>query len=389
MTSFHRRAFLRSSAGTVAALLAAQNTPAGETALHGGTKKIRLAVVRADTHAYYYGVMIEQCDPLRLQKNDYVVHHYASNIYRADVLTVPQVDGFEIAKIYDSDAGKARAFSETFKDRPVVCEKLEQMVEGIDAAFIADCDGSGSDHLKLAQPFLRRGIPTFVDKPFALALQDAVEIVRLAKEHNAPLLNASILSYVPAATHFKRRFDEIQTVYWPVPAEKAKQPIGVGVVKGVGGAFSQALAGKAAGGGLEERMAYIIHGVCLALNLFGRGLVEWIEVMGDLPLEYVHLHLKNGTEVIIINTSTDAFPETCTFYASVYGKYGEIHSNPIGDPEFLGGAAIILTMFREMVRTRKPPVPYGEFVEPIAIIEAARLAQKKGSKVFLSDVWKG
>ncbi|OHB82157.1 MAG: hypothetical protein A2W31_14475, partial [Planctomycetes bacterium RBG_16_64_10] len=262
-------------------------------------------------------------------------------------------------------------------------------LDGIDAVFVADCDGGGGDHLRLARPFLAQGIPSFVDKPFALTLQDALEIVRLAEQHQAPLFSASILSYVPAATHFKNRFHEIQTVYWPVPAEQPEQPIGVGVVKGVGGAFSQALAGKGIRGGLEQRMAYIIHGVCLALNLFGQGLVEWVEAMGDLPLEYVHLHLKNQTDVMLLNTSTDTFAETCTFYASAYGKYGAVHSNPIGDPEFLGGAAIILQMFRAMVQTGKVPVPYRNLVEPIAIIEAAQLAQQNGSKVLLQDVWKG
>jgi predicted dehydrogenase len=389
MASLDRRSFLYGSASAAAALLgASQGISGAENPRADDKKRIRLGMVRADTHAYYFGIMLDQCDPLQLQKNDYVVHHYASNIYRPDVLTMQQISGFEITKVYDADRKKARAFSETFQGRPAVCESLGQMVDQIDAVFIADCDGGGGDHLDLARPFLRRGIPSFVDKPFALTLNDALEIVRLAQKHKAPLFNASILSYVPAAAHFKARFDEIRTVYWPVPAEKPEQPIGVGVVKGVGGAFSQALAGAGVRGGLEQRMAYIIHGVCLALNLFGKGGVQWVEAMGELPLEYVHLHLENKTEVIILNTSTDAFPETCTFYASAYGKYGAVHSNPIGDPEFPGGAAIILRRFREMVRTGKPPVPYRELLEPIAIIEAARRAQERGSKVFLKDVWK-
>ena len=134
-------------------------------------------------------------------------------------------------------------------------------------------------------------------------------------------------------------------------------------------------------------MAYIIHGVCLALNLFGKG-VEWVETMGALPLEYMHLHLKSGIEVMILNTSTDIFPEDCSFYASAYSKYGAVHSNPIGDPEFIGGAEKILRMFKAMVQTGKPPVAYRDLVEPIAVIEAAQLAQTRGSAVYLKEVWK-
>ncbi len=350
-------------------------------------KKIRLGFARVDTHSYYFGAMLAECDPLLLQKHDYVVHHYFSNIYDAGVLTMPQIDGFEIAAIYDSDQAKAQQFSETFKDVPVVCKDLKDMVGEVDAVFISDCDGCGDDHLKLATPFLEKGIPTFVDKPFALTLNDAQQIVKLAQKNNAPLFNASILSYVPAAVHFKNRFAEFTDTYWPIPS-KGDREVKLGLVKGVGGAFSQALSGESVTSGLEDRMAYIIHGVALGLNLFGTG-VEWVEAMGELPLEYFHLHLNSGINVMILNTSTEAFPETCSFYVSAYGKFGAIHSGPIGDPEFLGGAEKILHIFREMVKTKKPPKDYDDFIEPIAVIEAGQQAQQQARRVYIKDVWKG
>jgi len=348
--------------------------------------RIRLGVVRADTHGYYYGIMLEKCDPLLLQKHDYVVHHYASNIYDPTLLTVPRVPGFEIVKVYDYDPDNARAFSETFLGKPAVCRSLEEMTTDVDAVFIADCDGGGGDHLRLAEPFLKKGIATFVDKPFALTLADALEIVRLAEEHKAPLFNASILTHVPAADRFRRRFEEIAGAYWPVPQKAPATAIGLGVIKGVGGAFSQKLSGTAVSGGLEDRMAYIIHGVSLALNLFGKG-VEWVEAMGALPLEYLHLHLPSGVEILILNTSTDVFPESCSFYASAYSKYGAVHSGPIGDPQFLGGGEKILQLFRQMLETGQPPTPYRDIIEHIAVIEAGQLAQRNGARVYLKDVW--
>jgi hypothetical protein len=350
-------------------------------------KKIRLGMVRADTHGYYYGIMLDKCDPLVLQKNDYVVHHYASSIYDAESLSAPRVPGFEITRIYDEDFARAQRFSETFGGRPVPCRKLEDVADGVDAVAIMDCDGGGGDHLKFATPSLKRGIPTFVDKPFASTLKDARAIVRLARKSGAPLFNASILTYVPAADHFKSRFDEIRKAYWPLPAGVSEAPLLQGVVKGVGGAFSQDLSGKAITGGIEDRLAYIIHGVSLALNLFGTG-VEWVEAMGALPLEYLHLHLHNGNDVVILNTSTDVFPETCSFYASAYSRFGAVNSPPIGDPEFLGGGQKIMQMFRKMVRSGVAPVDYEDFLEHIAVVEAAQIAQDKGSRVELNTVWR-
>jgi hypothetical protein len=349
-------------------------------------RRIRLGVIRADTHGYYYGVMLDACDPLLLQKHNYVCHHYATGIYLPDRIYAPQVPGFEIVRIYDTEHQRAQQFSEVFLGKPVVCDKLEEVCKDVDAVAIYDCDGGGGDHLRLATPSLRQGIPTFVDKPFASTLADAQEIVRLARRHRTPLFNASILSYVPAAAQFKARFDEIRTGYYPLPNGQSSAPIGLGVVKGVGGAFSQELSGQAVNGGIEQRLAYLIHGVALALNLFGTG-VEWVETMGTLPLEYVHLHLESGVEVMILNTHADMFPELCSFYASAYSKFGAVHSNAIGDPEFLGGGQRIMEVFRDMVRSGKPPVAYESFLEHIAVIEAAHLAQQKGQRVSMKDVW--
>lgn len=349
-------------------------------------KPIKLGFVRADTHAYYYGIMLHECDSKKLQQYNYVVHHYATGIYDPVKITVPQVDGFEIAAIYDRDEKAARLFSDTFKGAPAVCTSLEDMADNVDAVFVADCDLHGADHLELSQPFLAKGLPTFVDKPFASKLADAQQIARLASDNNAPMFNASILSYVPAAAQFRARFNEIATTYYPVPDEQPDEPVvRLGLVKGVGGAFSQELAGKGVDGGLESRMAYIIHGVALALHLFD-GPVEWVEAMGMLPLENLRLHLASGADVVILNTPGEVFPETCSFYASAYSKYGAVHSGPIGDPQFLGGAAIILEKFRDMVRTGTPPVEYDEFVHHIAVIEAADRAQQKGERVYIKEL---
>src|SRR3990167_8660355 len=106
-------------------------------------KKIRLGIVRCDTHGYYFGAMLDKCDPLLLQKNNYVVHHYFSDIYDAKRLTMPGIAGFEIVKAYDYNPENAKNFSETFYSRPHVCETLEEMTDDIDAVFIADCDGGG------------------------------------------------------------------------------------------------------------------------------------------------------------------------------------------------------------------------------------------------------
>ena len=387
----------------VAACAASEKPPApsGErpkTVAKG--RKIRLAVLRCDTHAYYYGAMMARCDPLLLEKHNKIVHFYATDWYDPKHVTFPAIHDFEIVNCWDYDVRNARKFSETFLGTPKVCETLEEAAEGVDAVFLADCDGGGGDHLKLARPFIERGIPIFVDKPFALTMKDAEEIVALARRYKTPMYNSSILSEVIEAENFKRRFDEIgprgadwvslsQGAVGLATRPHAVPGVKLGVVKGVGGALSQENLGQRdRQGGIEDRLAYLIHGIALGLNVFGKG-VEWVEAMGTLPLEYVHLHLANGRDVMILNPTVDVFPERCSFYVEAYSKTGALHSRAIGDPEFIHGADRIVGKFRDMVRTGKPPVAYEDILEQIAVVEATQIAQKTGKRVLVADVLSG
>ena len=341
-------------------------------------KKIKVGVIRCDTHGYYFGAQMDyqHVIPEKLMEYNYVVDYYYQDIYDPlRLANLPKVSGFEIVKCYDYERERAENFSETFSGRPQVCDSVEEMTEGIDAIFVGDCDGGGGDHLALATPFLKKGIPTFVDKPFTSTLADAKAIIRLAEKHGAPLYNDSILSVVPAADLFKRRFPEIGEAT-------------VGVVKGVGGAISQENVGQREFGGIEDRLAYIIHGIALALNLFGSD-VEFVEAMGTLPLEYLHLHMKSGKEVMILNTSIEHFPEACNFFAAAYSKGGAVTSREIGDFQFIFGGQKILQNFKKMILTGQPPRAYDDILLHIAIVEAGQIAQSSGQAVFIEDVLKG
>jgi virulence factor len=65
----------------------------------------------------------------------------------------------------------------------------------VDAVLIEAVDGSV--HLARALPFLERGIPTYVDKPFACSLADAKTMMDLAMTRHIPLMSSSSLRYAP------------------------------------------------------------------------------------------------------------------------------------------------------------------------------------------------
>lgn len=65
----------------------------------------------------------------------------------------------------------------------------------VDAVMIESVDGSV--HLARALPFLKKGMPTYVDKPFACSLADAKEMFKVAMESHVPLMSSSSLRYAP------------------------------------------------------------------------------------------------------------------------------------------------------------------------------------------------
>ena len=337
-------------------------------------KAIRVGIIRCDMHAIYYGTLMDRHDPLMLrgpgltktgtikyswQSGGAHFYHYTS--YGDPTrMTVPRVSGFRIARLWDRDRDVAEVASELFYGRPKVCETYEEVSDDVDMVFIADCNGDGSDHLKLATPGLQKRVPTFVDKPFAYDVKEAAEIVRLAKKRHTPVLSLSILRTVPQAAQFSQRFDEIGGAHF-------------GTIKGGG-----------------TTMAGHIHAISLAQHVFGDG-VESVSCMGKNPLAFVHLDYggRKGRPSSGVALDCDSGPTPhCAFFVSAYGPAGAIHSPEIGDWVFPWGAAKNMEIAKQMVRSGKPPVAYDEMIENIAVATAARRAQKLGRTVRLREVWR-
>lgn len=70
---------------------------------------------------------------------------------------------------------------------------LDALLDNVDGVLVLAV--SGNRHLELARPALERGLPTYVDKPLACTLADAMEIRRLASAHGARCYSASSLRF--------------------------------------------------------------------------------------------------------------------------------------------------------------------------------------------------
>jgi len=354
------------AAGTPVALESGPSVPEGQ--------HIRAGLIRADSHGAYFAALMAEIDPhlfnapaTDMEKPPYSwmtgsYHPYFFESADITKMTAPFVGGFEIVKVWDEHPEAARAFSRLMKGKPRVCRTFEEVSDGVDLVLIADCNYDGSDHLKLAAPGLRKGVATFIDKPFAFDLKDARAIIALARENSAPLYSSSILSTLPHAARFRSRIPEIGEAQF-------------GIVRGGGPSF----AGQ-------------IHAIALALHVFGDG-VERVDSMGDAPLEYVRLDWGKQDERprdgAVLNCRGGRMSIHSGFYVSAFSDKGAIHSQGFDSFTYTHGAARIVEEIRKMVRTGKPPLEYDKLLEPIAVAAAARLSHADRRPVTLKEVMEG
>ena len=354
-------------------------------------KAYRVAMLSLETgpglecHSWHYAPFMAECDAAVMREMYPGIFIWFTDGGHWDTLSrIERVPGFEITKVWDiQNTERSGRLARLLTGNPQVCEKLAQTFEDIDAAFICDGGGDGTLHLEHAKPFLERGIPVFMDKPFANTYDDAKVMVTLAEKTGTPLFTASILSHVNEIEHFHRRWKEIP-------------PPGVGVVKGVG-----------------PSLGAVIHTLALAQGVFGTG-VEWVECMGmpppealslrredlgkagpfavgDLPLEVMMLRYPDERQVIVLNTRYDRMDWfSCEVWSAAPRRNPPprmyLRSLEIGDAEYLGGTFNIVRLFKQMLDTTKPPISYEVPLELIAIVEAGRQAQRTRRRVFLKDI---
>ena len=72
-------------------------------------------------------------------------------------------------------------------------ERSDAFVDSADAVMITA--RHGGLRLEYARPYLEKGMPVLLDKPITASIPDMEEIVRLAKEHHAPICGGSCLVF--------------------------------------------------------------------------------------------------------------------------------------------------------------------------------------------------
>ena len=132
-----------------------------------------------------------------------------------------QFPGTELTHIWGETEELAHRASEKSKIPNIVKKPIEMLGE-IDALIVDH--RHPKYHLEPAIPFIKEGIPTFIDKPFCYRLAEGRKFLELAEKYNAPVTSYSTIAHSEATFDIKKQVKEIGEIqdvvfYGPVDTE--------------------------------------------------------------------------------------------------------------------------------------------------------------------------
>lgn len=94
----------------------------------------------------------------------------------------------------ESSVSRVPKYTEDVKQQGVeIVDSIDELLKRVDFVLLETNDGR--PHLEQALACFRAGKPTFIDKPIAASLADAIAIFEAAKKYNCPTFSSSSLRY--------------------------------------------------------------------------------------------------------------------------------------------------------------------------------------------------
>ena len=121
-----------------------------------------------------------------------------------------RMTGMVMTHVWDMDREAAEQFTQDYKGVEVV-DNYWDMVGKVDGIILSDFD-SCLHFKELVKPYLEAGVPIFINRPFALNLADAQEMIDLAKKHNTPIMSGSSFEFAPEVEKIKEEVAAVEPV---------------------------------------------------------------------------------------------------------------------------------------------------------------------------------
>ena len=106
-----------------------------------------------------------------------------------------RMTGMIMTHVWDMNKEAVEAFTRDYPGVEAVGNYWD-MVGQVDGIILSDFD-SCLHYKELTRPYLEAGVPIFINRPFALNLADAEQMIDLAREHGTPIMSGSSFEFAP------------------------------------------------------------------------------------------------------------------------------------------------------------------------------------------------
>ncbi len=255
----------------------------------------------------------------------------------------------ELVGVYGYDkAPSQKIVDEGFTD--YIAEKPEDFLGKVDAVIITA--RHGDLHYEYAMPYIKAGIPMFVDKPFTVKIENAKEMIETAKQTGALLCGGSSLKFLEELKPL-RRYADSHTVN--------------------GGTISAPINMNNEYGGFYF---YAQHLIEMLFATFGDQVKSVYADCKDTTKNRINLIFEYENFDVVAQ-----YYDSYIYTASVYAKEGAMHAT-IEDVVYCYDYE--LSELVEMVRTGKMPHDYETLIKPVFLHEAIERSYTEGKKVVLA-----
>ena len=257
-----------------------------------------------------------------------------------------RIEGARIVKVWDPHREWAERLAEACYI-PEVCETPEDCADDVDGVIIVD-DGSG-EQCQYAEYPLRKGVPTFCDKPLAMTARRAREVADLVRETGTLFMSASSLRFVPDIIALKNGIHDLGDVN-----------------------LATTICGN-------ELVYYGIHALSMYYGIFGGGAVSCLNV-GKPDRNIVRVRFENGIDLVLMVAESEYM--RAGYQINVYGTKGWRSLVPnLADLYYY-----LQEQFIHTLRTGEEIVPIEEEVEVIAVLEAGKRSLSENREVTIAEV---
>ena len=256
-------------------------------------------------------------------------------------------EGFRVVGVYGPDKVSTKEIMDkTHVD--FIAEKPEDFFGKVDAMMVTS--RRGSVHAGYAMPFIQKGIPCFIDKPFTSDYKQAMELITEARKNNVPLCGGSGCKYVYDVQLLHRNMQD-----WAAQKKFITASAN----------FSADLESE-----YDGFFFYSPHLTEIALATFGYDIksVKAVEKNGS-----VIVLAKYEDYYVTLNYTKDSEVNSCILYTQGKNIYREIDLSFLYEQE--------LGHFIRMIQTGEMPTSYENLVKPVAMISAILESLKTNKEV--------